>query len=84
MDNNIRHAYWRESLKYILILLSLWFVVGLCLPVLLFEALNAFSLGGFPLGFWFGMQGSQISLTILLFVYAFLMNRLDKKYGLED
>ena len=37
-------------------------------------------IGGFKLGFWFAQQGSIYVFVILIFVYVFLMNRLDKKY----
>ena len=37
-------------------------------------------MGGFKLGFWFAQQGSIYVFIILIFVYIFLMNRLDKNY----
>ena len=77
-------AYWKANLRILLILLVIWFVVGLVFPILLVDQLNTIQLGGFKLGFWFAFQGSIIVFVILLFVYANLMNRLDKQYGVED
>ena len=77
-------AYWRQNLKYLLILLSIWFVVSYGAGILFKDALDSFKLGGFPLGFWFAQQGSIYVFVILIFVYVRLMNRLDKKYGYDE
>jgi len=45
--------------------------------------LDQFYLGGFPLGFWFAQQGSIYVFVILIFVYVYLMNKLDKKHGYD-
>ena len=43
-----------------------------------------FSFFGFKLGFWFAQQGSVITFIIIIFFYAYKMNKLDKKYNLEE
>jgi putative solute:sodium symporter small subunit len=77
-------AYWKENLKYLLILLSIWFAVSYGAGILFKEALDAIKIGGFPLGFWFAQQGSIYVFVILIFVYVHLMNKLDKKYGYDE
>ena len=77
-------AYWKENLKYLIILLSIWFAVSYGAGILFREALNDFRLGGFKLGFWFAQQGSIYVFVILIFVYVRLMNKLDKKYGYDE
>ncbi|WP_046743696.1 DUF4212 domain-containing protein [Kordia zhangzhouensis] len=77
-------AYWKANLKYLLILLSIWFVVSYCCGILFREQLNQIRLGGFKLGFWFAQQGSIYVFVILIFVYVRLMNKLDKKYGFDE
>ncbi len=52
--------------------------------ILFKDALDAFKIGGFPLGFWFAQQGSIYVFVILIFVYVRLMNKLDKKYGYDE
>ena len=83
MDNNLQ-AYWKANLRILIVLLVIWFIVGFVCPILMVDQLNSIQFGGFKLGFWFAFQGSIIVFVILLFVYAHLMNRLDKKYGVED
>ncbi len=77
-------AYWRANLKYLLILLSVWFVVSFGAGILFKDFLDQFRLGGFKLGFWFAQQGSIYVFVILIFVYIHLMNKLDKKYGYSE
>lgn len=83
MDNEIRKRYWHENLRYLAILLGIWFVVSYGFGILLVDQLNAIKLGGFKLGFWFAQQGSIYVFVLLIFIYVRLMNRLDKKYKVD-
>ena len=73
-------SYWKENIKYVLILLLIWFLVSFGAGVILKNALNTIKIGGFKLGFWFAQQGSIYFFVILIFIYIHLMNKLDKKY----
>jgi putative solute:sodium symporter small subunit len=77
-------AYWKENLKYLVILLSIWFAVSYGAGILFKDFLDNFRLGGFKLGFWFAQQGSIYVFVILIFIYVRLMNNLDKKYGYNE
>lgn len=77
-------AYWKENIKYVAILLFVWFAVSYGAGILFKDALDAFQIGGFPLGFWFAQQGSIYVFVVLIFVYVRLMNKLDKKYGFNE
>ena len=82
-----RHAeYWRRNIRYLGMLLVVWFVVSYVCGILFADALNAFTLPGthFPLGFWFAQQGSIYAFVILIFVYVKLMNRLDHEFDVEE
>jgi len=72
--------YWRKNLKYLIILLSIWFTVSFGFGIILVDQLNTIQFFGFKLGFWFAQQGSIYVFVILIFVYIYLMNRLDKKF----
>lgn len=78
------HNYWKETLTYIFILLSIWFSVSCLLGIVFADYLDRFSLFGFPLGFWFANQGSLFIFCILIFIYVRLMNRLDQKYDVYE
>lgn len=77
-------AYWKENIKYLFILLTIWFLVSYGAGILFKDALDNIKMGGFKLGFWFAQQGSMYVFVVLIFVYVRIMNKLDKKYGYED
>lgn len=77
-------AYWKENVRYLFILLTIWFAVSYGAGILFKDTLDTITLGGFGLGFWFAQQGSIYVFVILIFVYVRLMNRLDKKYGYNE
>ncbi len=72
--------YWRSNLKILSILLSIWFIVSFGFGIIWSDSLDQLQIGGFKLGFWFAQQGSIYFFVILIFIYIYLMNRLDKKY----
>jgi putative solute:sodium symporter small subunit len=77
-------AYWRKNLRYLLILLTLWFVVSYGFGILLVEPLNAIKIGGFKLGFWFAQQGSIYAFIVIIFLYVRWMNQLDKEFDVDE
>lgn len=76
-------AYWRANIAFVAVLLVIWFTVSAVCGIFLVDWLNGFSLGGYPLGFWFSQQGSVIVFIFLILIYALGMGVLDRKYGLE-
>ena len=74
------NSYWKTNLKYLFILLSIWFLVSFGAGILFRKELDEIQLGGFKLGFWFAQQGSIYVFVTLIFIYIGLMNKLDKKY----
>lgn len=77
-------GYWRTNLRILALLLSVWFVSSCLLSIVFVEQLNKIQMGGFPLGFWFAQQGTIYVFIALTFVYAFLMERLDRKHGVKE
>ena len=77
-------AYWRKNLRYLLILLTLWFVMSYGFGILLVEPLNAIKIGGFKLGFWFAQQGSIYAFIVVIFLYVRWMNQLDKEFDVDE
>ena len=77
-------AYWRANLKLGALLLSIWFIVSFGFGILLVEPLNQIPFFGFKLGFWWAQQGAIYVFIVLIFVYAWAMKRLDRKYDVHD
>lgn len=77
-------AYWKANIRLILILLSIWFLVSYVLGIILAEPLYTVMIGQIPLSFWFAQQGSIFTFVILILVYAVLMDRMDKRFGVDE
>ena len=71
-------SYWRANLRLIGILLGIWLLVSVGAGILFVEWLNRWKLGALPLGFWFAQQGSIYVFVLLIFVYAWRMDRLER------
>jgi len=79
----VGRIYWRKNLQLTALLLAIWALAGPGCGILFADHLNRFQLAGFPLGFWFAQQGSIVIFVLLVLVYAWRLNRLDKLYAAE-
>jgi putative solute:sodium symporter small subunit len=77
-------AYWKQNITYVLVLLSVWFVVSYLFGIIMADQLDSIRIAGFPLGFWFANQGSEVIFVVLIAVYVKLMNALDIKYDVHE
>tara|TARA_B100001093_G_scaffold465091_1_gene482515 strand:- start:579 stop:821 length:243 start_codon:yes stop_codon:yes gene_type:complete len=80
----MKNTYWKKNIRYISILLSLWFIVSFGCGILFVDQLNTIQIGGFKLGFWFAQQGSIFGFVAIIFTYIYLMNRLDNKLNKDN
>ena len=76
--------YWKANLKIVLSLLVIWFIASFGFGIIFSDTLDQIRLGGFKLGFWFAQQGSIYMFVIIIFLYVWLMKRLDKKLSEEE
>ncbi|MCS5491049.1 MULTISPECIES: DUF4212 domain-containing protein [Algoriphagus] len=77
-------VYWKKNLQTLVVLLLIWFLVSFGCGILWVEELNSIQLGGFKLGFWFAQQGSIYVFVLLIFAYVYWMNRLDRKFDVDE
>jgi putative solute:sodium symporter small subunit len=84
MSNKNLKDYWKRNLLYLVVLLSIWFLCSYGAGIIWKESLDSIKFGGFKLGFWFAQQGSIYIFCILIFVYVWLMNKLDKEYDVHE
>jgi putative solute:sodium symporter small subunit len=84
MSDDRRRLYWVRNLTYVGVLLAIWFIVSYGFGIIFVEQLNSIRIGGFKLGFWFAQQGSIYVFVILIFVYVWLMNRLDRRFEFDE
>jgi putative solute:sodium symporter small subunit len=83
-DKTSTNAYWSANIRIILISMVIWFACSFGLGILLRPALMGVKIGGADLGFWFAQNGSIYVFLVLIFGYAWRMNKLDKEFGVEE
>jgi putative solute:sodium symporter small subunit len=76
--------YWSRNIAIIVPCLIVWALVSLGAGILFAPLLNSFMLGGYPLGFWFAQQGAIYIFIILIFYYAWRMNKLDQEFDVNE
>ncbi|MCH8203917.1 MAG: DUF4212 domain-containing protein [Candidatus Hydrogenedentes bacterium] len=79
-----KQAYWRANNRLILGLLVVWAAVSYGCGILFVEFLNRFTFFGLPFGFWIAHQGAIYVFVVLIFVYAWRMDKLDKKFHVDE
>ena len=84
MVEKSREEYWRRNIKLVTLCMIIWFVVSFGFGIILVKPLNAISIGGYKLGFWFAQQGSMYIFVALIFFYANRIGKLDKEFGVEE
>jgi len=84
MSKNRHSAYWRANLKLMGFCLFIWFLSSFGFGILFVDQLNIFRIGGVKLGFWFAQQGSIYIFVLLIFFYAWQINRIDRKYDVHE
>ncbi|MFN3282440.1 MAG: DUF4212 domain-containing protein [Tabrizicola sp.] len=83
-DKSSANAYWAANIRIILISLAVWFVCSFGLGILLRPALKGIMVGGADLGFWMAQNGSIYVFIALIFIYAKMMNKVDRDHGVEE
>ena len=77
-------AYWRENIRLLITLMVIWFACSFGAGILFRDFLDQFSIGGYPLGFWFAQQGSIYIFIALIFFYSWKIHRIEQRYHLDD
>lgn len=76
-------GYWKAMRRLTVSLLLVWFLASFGAGILFREALDNFSIGGAPLGFWFAQNGAIYVFLILIVIYCRKMTQYEKKFGVK-
>jgi putative solute:sodium symporter small subunit len=82
--NNKNDEYWKSNLRIVSSLLLVWFIASFGFGIIFSDMLDQIKIGGFKLGFWFAQQGSIYIFVLIIFIYVWLMKRLDKRLSEKE
>lgn len=74
--------YWHRTLLITAGLLLVWFMVTFVVAAFAREL--SFDFFGWPFAYWVGAQGAPIVYVLIIAIYAWAMNRLDREFGVEE
>lgn len=76
--------YWSANVRLIIGSLIVWAIVPFGFGIVFRDVFMNIHIGGADLGLWVAQQGACLTFLILIFHYAWRMNKLDKKFGAEE
>ena len=78
-------AHWRKTSRLMWMHLGVWFFFGYVIHMFVVP-LNKIVIPvlGFPLGFYMAAQGSLIVFVVMLFVFAWQQDRIDRQHGVAE
>ncbi|MBO6519318.1 MAG: DUF4212 domain-containing protein [Rhodospirillales bacterium] len=81
--SEVRQQHWRKTRNLTFLVLAIWFVFAFLLPWNA-GALNSMSFIGFPLGYYFCVQGSLIVFVVLIFFQNKMQDKIDDEAGVSE
>jgi putative solute:sodium symporter small subunit len=75
--------HWAKTRSLTILVLIIWGIFGILVP-LFAQQLNAFTFLGFPLGFYFCVQGSLIIFVLLIVFQNWRQDQIDDEFGVGE
>ncbi len=79
----VRQSHWTKTRNLTFMVLAVWFMFSFVVHWHA-EALNGFSFIGFPLGYYFAVQGSLIVFVAIIFLHNWFQDKIDNEAGLTS
>ena len=81
--SSVREAHWAKTRNLTIGVLIVWFIFAFVVHWFA-EGLNASSFMGFPLGYYFAVQGSLAIFVVLIFFQNWMQDKIDDEAGLGE
>ena len=78
-----RRRHWERTRTLTIIVLIVWFIFAFVVHWFA-QSLNELSFLGFPLGYYFAVQGSLAIFVAIIFLQNVLQDKIDDESGLSD
>ena len=83
VDSETRARHWTKTRNLTILVLVIWAIFAFVLPWSA-KSLNELSFLGFPLGYYFCVQGSLIVFVLLIFFQNWRQDAIDDEAGVGD
>lgn len=75
--------HWRRTSVLMWIMMVLWAFFSFFIHMFVND-LNTINILGFPLGFYMAAQGSLIAFVVMLFIFAYRQDKIDRDEGVAE
>jgi putative solute:sodium symporter small subunit len=82
-DAEAKQRHWSKTRNLTYVVLVVWAIFAIVLPWFAKE-LNSMTFLGFPLGYYFCVQGSLIVFVVLIFVQNWRQDAIDDEFGFGE
>jgi putative solute:sodium symporter small subunit len=76
-------VHWQRTRNLMFVHIAVWFIFSFAVHWFA-NSLNAFSVLGFPLGFYMAAQGSLIVFVVQLFLFSRQQEKIDQECGVAE
>ncbi|NSL52059.1 DUF4212 domain-containing protein [Calidifontibacillus erzurumensis] len=83
IDKSVADSYFKTRTRNIAIYLAIGFIVSFVVAAFA-ESFSGFNVLGMPFHYWAGAQGAVITFVVLLFINAYVSDKIDEKYGIDE
>jgi len=78
-----REQHWAKTRNLTIVILILWAIFAIVIPYFA-SSLNAMSFLGFPLGYYFAVQGSLIAFVLMIVFQNWRQEQIDDEFGVSE
>ena len=85
MQKSSDQVHWSRTRSLMFLHLGIWFFFGYVIHMFV-QPLNQIIIPvlNFPLGFYMAAQGSLIVFVVMLFVFAWQQDKIDREHGVAE
>jgi len=82
-NSDAKTQHWQKTRNLTFLILILWAIFALVLPWMA-GSLNSMTFMGFPLGYYFCVQGSLIAFVVMIWFQNWRQEAIDDEFGVSE
>jgi len=82
-NSDAKAGHWTKTRNLMILVMVLWFIFSIVVHMFA-KSLNEITFIGFPLGYYFAVQGSLIIFVVLIWFSNWRQDSIDEEFGFSD